>query len=40
MYFNKHRLNKYNEYVNFNNKEDKLHDIVDFNWDFHAIDLY
>lgn len=38
--FEKHKLNKYIQYVNFNNREDKIHDVEDFSWDFHAYDLY
>lgn len=38
--FKKHRVNKFKEYVNFNNKEDSFHDVSEFSWEFHAVDLF
>jgi hypothetical protein len=38
--FTKHRVNKYKGYENFDNRKSIMHDIADFSWDFHAIDLF
>ncbi len=26
--------------MNFNNKEDRIHDVDEFSWDFHAYELF
>ena len=38
--FRKHRINKIKGYVNFNNREDTWHDVGEFSWEFHAVDLF
>jgi hypothetical protein len=37
--FKKHKGTKIKGYTNFNNKEDSFHDVGEFSWDFHALDL-
>lgn len=37
--FKKHKGEMIKGYANFNNKEDSFHDISDFSWDFHALDM-
>ena len=36
----KHRHYFLSGYKNFDNRQDRLHDISDFNWEFNAIELY
>jgi len=36
----KHRVNKLAGYTNFNNREDTWHDVGEFSWDFHAVELF
>jgi hypothetical protein len=38
--FMKHRFNKIKGYTNFNNRDDKIHDVSEFSWELHAYDLF